>query len=165
VHAIGGSETNASEALAKRLQFTLTLTNGQVYPQKGRLYSVDRQVNVQTGSITVQTEFANPGNVLRPGGFGRLSTTTRTQQGALLVPQRAVSDLQGAYLVAVVGADNKIAIRPVKPGARVGSMWVIDEGLKPGERIVAEGMQKVKEGQVVNAKPYNPAGEPAKPQA
>jgi RND family efflux transporter MFP subunit len=165
VHAIGGNETHASEELAKRLEFTLTLTNGQVYPHKGRMYSVDRQVNVQTGAITVQTQFPNPGNVLRPGGFGRLNTTTRVQQGALLVPQRAVSDLQGAYLVAVVGADNKIAIRPVKPGARIGSMWVIDEGLKPGERIVAEGMQKVKEGQVVNAKPYNPAGQPAKPQA
>ena len=157
-----GAKPDLEEAALRRLEFTLVLTDGTTYAHKGRFYSVDRQVDVKTGSILVQTEFPNPGNVLRPGGFGRLTTTTRVQQGALLVPQRAVSDLQGSYLVAIVGADNKIAIRTVKPGARIGSMWIIDEGLKPGDRVVAEGVQKVKEGLVVNPRPYSPGAEQAK---
>ena len=113
-------------------------------------------MDVRTGSILVQVEFPNPGNILRPGGFGSISTVVRTQQAALLVPQRAVTELQGAYQIAVVGSDNKVAIRPVKVGPRIGTQWIIEEGLKPGERIVAEGVQKVRDGLQVNPKPYQP---------
>ena len=115
---------------------------------------VNREVDVRTGAILAQTVFPNPGNVLRPGGFGKIVVVVRIQQGALLVPQRAVSELQGRYLVAVVGSDNKVSLRPVKVGSRVGTMWVIDDGLKLGERVVAEGIQKVREGVQVNPKPF-----------
>ncbi len=146
----GGS----GEMIRRLLVFELTLADGSTYPHKGRFYSVDRQVDVRTGAVLVQTEFPNPGNVLRPGGFGRVSTVVNIERGALSVPERAVNELQGGYLVAVVGSDNKVAIRPVKPGPRVGGMWIVAEGLKPGERVVAEGTQKVREGLVVNPKPF-----------
>jgi membrane fusion protein, multidrug efflux system len=162
---VTGDTLEKETAALRRLEFMLQLANGETYSQKGRFYAVDRQVDVKTGSISVQTEFPNPNNVLRPGGFGRLSAVVRTQEGALLVPQRAVTDSQGAYLIAVVGADNKISIRSVKPGARIGSMWVIDEGLKPGERVVAEGVQRVKQGMVVNPRPFTEDAEKAKPAA
>jgi membrane fusion protein (multidrug efflux system) len=113
-------------------------------------------VDVRTGAILVQIEFPNPNNLLRPGGFGRISSVVRIQQGALLVPQRAVSEIQGGYLVAVLGADNKVSIRNVKVGDKSGGMWIVNEGLKAGERVVAEGVQKVQEGVVVNPKPYQP---------
>jgi membrane fusion protein (multidrug efflux system) len=144
------------EATLRQLEWQLKLADGTVYPQKGRFYALDRQVDVRTGSILVQVEFPNPGNILRPGGFGSISTVVRTQQAALLVPQRAVTELQGAYQIAVVGSDNKVAIRPVKVGPRIGTQWIIEEGLKPGERIVAEGVQKVRDGLQVNPKPYQP---------
>jgi len=152
----GGSEAE----IQRRLVFELTLADGSTYPHKGRLYAVNRQVDVRTGAVLLQASFPNPGNVLRPGGFGRVSTVAGIQRGALLVPQRAVSELQGGYLVAVVGSDNKVSIRPVKTGPRVGTMWVITEGLKPGERVVAEGTQRVREGAQVNPKPFQekPAG-------
>jgi membrane fusion protein (multidrug efflux system) len=152
----GGRE----EELRRRLDFQLTLADGSTYPHKGRLFAVNREVDVRTGAVLVQAEFPNPGNLLRPGGFGRISAVTRIQQGALLVPQSAVNELQGSYLVAVVGDDNKVSLRPVKVGAKVGTMWVVDEGLKPGERVIAEGGQKVREGVVVNPKPFQekPAG-------
>src|SRR5439155_992068 len=105
-------------------------------------YALDRQVDVRTGAILVKVEFPNPGNVLRPGGFGNISTVVRVQKSALLIPQRAVNELQGGYLVAVIGKDNKVNIRPIKVGPRVDTMWIVDEGLKPGDRIVAEGVQK-----------------------
>jgi membrane fusion protein (multidrug efflux system) len=92
--------------------------------------------------------------VLRPGGFGSISTVVRVQKNALLVPQRAVNELQGGYLVAVIGSDNKVSIRPIKVGPRVDTMWIVDEGLKPGDRVVAEGMQKVREGMEVQPKPF-----------
>jgi membrane fusion protein (multidrug efflux system) len=102
----------------------------------------------------MQIEFPNPNNFLRPGGFGNIRTVARLEKGALLVPQRAVSDVQSKFLVAVVGSDNKVAIRPVVVGEKTGSEWIISEGLKPGDRVVAEGIQKVKDGQQVNPKPY-----------
>ncbi len=153
----GGNE----EEVRRRLVFELTLADGSTFPQKGRLHAVDRQVDVRTGAVLIQAVFPNPGNVLRPGGFGRVSAVVGIQRGALLVPQRAVSELQGGYLVAVVGQDHRISIRPVKPGPRVGALWIIMEGLKPGERVVAEGTQKVRDGLVVNPKPFQekPAGE------
>ena len=125
------------------------LANGSVYPRKGRLWAVARQVDVQTGAINLQVQFPNPGNVLRPGGFGSVRTVVSVQHDASLVPQRAVTDVQGTYMVAVVGSDNKVTVRIVKPGPRTGSMWVIEDGVKPGERVVAEGVQKVKDGTLV----------------
>jgi membrane fusion protein (multidrug efflux system) len=146
----GGGE----EKVRRQLDFQLTLADGSVYPYNGRLYALNREVDVRTGAVLVQAEFPNPGNLLRPGGFARISAVTRIQQGALLVPQSAVSELQGGFLIAVVGDDNKVSLRPVKMGTRVGTMWVVDEGLKPGERVVAEGTQKVRDGVVVNPKPF-----------
>jgi membrane fusion protein (multidrug efflux system) len=148
------------EEVQRRLDFELTLSDGSIYPYKGRLYAVNREVDVRTGAVLVQAQFSNPGNVLRPGGFGRISAVTTIQKDALLVPARAVSELQGGYLIAVVGDDNKVSLRPVKVGGRAGTMWIIDDGLKLGERVVAEGTQKVRDGLVVNPKPFQerPAG-------
>ena len=142
------------DAERKQLRLELILADGTVYGRPGTFFFADRQVNESTGAIRIAGLFPNPGNVLRPGQYGRVRTSTRTQLGALLVPQRAVSELQGNYLVAVVDTGNKIAIRPVKPGARSGTMWIIDDGLKPGESVVAEGVQKVRPGMVVNPKPF-----------
>jgi membrane fusion protein, multidrug efflux system len=136
------------------LVWELELTDGSIYAEKGRFYALDRQVNIQTGSILVQIKFPNPGRVLRPGGFGNVRTVARVEKNALLVPQRAVTDVQGKYLIAIVGADDKVSIRPVNAGDKVGTMWVITEGLHPGDRVVAEGTQKVQEGLLVNPKPF-----------
>ncbi|MFZ3215021.1 MAG: efflux RND transporter periplasmic adaptor subunit [Candidatus Acidiferrales bacterium] len=149
------------DPLLHKLEFTLTLSNGAIYPLTGRLYAVNREVDVRTGAIMIESEFANPDRLLRPGGFARISTVVRIQQGALLIPQRAAYEIQGGFLVAVVGHDNKVSLRPVKMGARVGGLWVVTEGLQPGERVVAEGVQKVRDGIVVNPKPFQekPAGQ------
>lgn len=138
----------------RRLVWQLRLTDGTTYPLKGQFHALDRQVDVKTGSILVQVVFPNPGNVLRPGGFGSISTVARIQKNAVVVPQRAVSELQGGYLVAVVASDNKASLRHVKMGPKSGDLWIVEEGLKPGERVVAEGVQKVQEGTQVNPKPY-----------
>jgi RND family efflux transporter MFP subunit len=137
------------EALLRTLQWKLRLADGTIYPHIGRFYALDRQVDVRTGAILVKIQFPNPGNLLRPGGFGTVSAVVRVQKQALLVPQRAVSELQGGYLVAVIGNDNKVDIRPIKVGAKIDTMWIVNEGLKPGDRIVAEGLQKVREGMEV----------------
>jgi membrane fusion protein (multidrug efflux system) len=137
-----------------RLVWELELTDGSTYNHTGKFYALDRQVNVGTGAILMQVEFPNPDNFLRPGGFGNIRVVTRVDKGALLVPQRAVTDVQSKFLVAVVGNDNKVAIRPVVVGDKTGTEWIISEGLKPGDRVVAEGIQKVKDGQQVNPKPY-----------
>lgn len=146
----------------------LILADGRVFPHKGRLYFADRQVDERTGTIKIATLFPNPGNVLRPGQFAKIRALIETQKGALLVPQRAVNELQGRFQVAVVGPDNKVALRWVKVGERVGSLWVIDEGLKPGERVIVEGIQKVKAGMPVTPKPFEetpPAGAGSTPTA
>jgi membrane fusion protein, multidrug efflux system len=143
--------------ILRNLTWELELTDGTTYPKKGRFHALDRQVNVQTGTILLQIEFPNPGNMLRPGGFGNVRSVVKLVKGALLVPQRAVTDVQGKYLIAVVGADNKVDIRPVVTGNRYGTMWVIADGLKPGDRVVAEGTQKVQQGITVNPKPYQTA--------
>lgn len=127
----------------------LILADGSVFGQKGEVSFADRQVDVKTGTIRVAVLFPNPGNLLRPGQFGRVRALTSTQKGAIMVPQRAVLELQGSYQVAVVGPDNKVDIRPVKTGERVGNLWVIASGLKPGDRVVVEGIQKVKQGMTV----------------
>ena len=122
-------------------------------------------MDVKTGTLRLQGLFPNPGNILRPGQYARVRAITTTRKGALLVPQRAVTELQGSYQVAVVGSDNKVSIRPVKVGERVGTDWIIEEGLKPGEKIVAEGIQRVKAGMAVNPKPLKamPQAKPAQP--
>jgi RND family efflux transporter MFP subunit len=142
------------EAADKSLRLQLILADGSTYPRDGTFYFADRQVNVGTGTIRIAGLFPNPGNILRPGGYGRVRTAVRVQKDALLIPQRAVSELQGAYQVAVVDEENKVSIRTVKVGDRVGSLWIIADGLKPGERVVAEGVQKVRPGAQVNPKPY-----------
>jgi RND family efflux transporter MFP subunit len=142
------------EAADKSVRLQLILADGSTYPREGRFYFADRQVDPSTGAIRLAGLFPNPGNVLRPGGYGRVRTVVRVQQGALLVPQRAVSELQGSYQVAVVDDGNKVSIRPVEVGDRVGSEWIIADGLKPGERVVAEGVQKVRPGMQVNPKPF-----------
>jgi membrane fusion protein, multidrug efflux system len=135
-----------------RPDLDLVLADGGVYPHKGEFSYADRQVDAKTGTIRLAALFPNPGNLLRPGQFGRVRAVTDTKKGAIMIPQRAVMELQGSYQVAVVGADNKVNIRSVKTGERVDSMWVITSGLKPGERVVVEGLQKVKEGVAVNPK-------------
>ncbi len=141
-------------AADKNLRLQLILADGSTYPHEGSFYFADRQVDVGTGAIRIAGLFPNPGNILRPGGYGKVRAVIRLQQGALVIPQRAVSELQGGYQVAVVGADNKVSIRTVSVGDRVGADWVITQGLNPGERVVAEGIQKVRSGVQVNPKPF-----------
>jgi RND family efflux transporter MFP subunit len=136
-----------------RVPLQLTLANGDVYQHSGRMLFADRQVNPQTGTITMVGEFTNPGNVLRPGQYGRVRALTNLQRDALLVPQSAVSQLQGRYQVAVVGPDSHVSIRNVEPGERFGALWVISSGLRPGERVVADGTSKVRDGELVKPVP------------
>jgi len=150
----GNTSLRDEESLLRTLEFQLKLTDGSIFPRKGTFYAINRQIDVKTGAIQVQIKFPNPGNVLRPGGFGSVSTVTRIQQGALLVPQRAVTELQGGYMVALVDHDNKATLRPVKMGEKVGGWWVVEDGLKPGDRVVAEGTQQVQDGMRVTPKPY-----------
>jgi len=131
----------------------MVLSDGSIYPYKGKFIIADRQVDVKTGTIKVAAVFKNPGNILRPGQFAKVRARIKIKN-ALLVPQRAVTELQGSYQIAVVDADNKVDIRPVKAAERIDDLWVIDEGLKPGERVVAEGLQKVRQGTIVNPLPY-----------
>ncbi|MGE0827228.1 MAG: efflux RND transporter periplasmic adaptor subunit [Candidatus Binatia bacterium] len=130
----------------------LTLADGSVYPERGTFSLADRQVNLQTGTITVQGVFPNPENILRPGQYAKIRVAAETRKDALLIPQQAVQHLQGSPQVAVVGDDNKVDIRPVTVGEQVEHMWIITQGLKPGERVIVSGVQKVKTGMVVNPK-------------
>jgi RND family efflux transporter MFP subunit len=131
----------------------LVLADGSVYDHKGTFFMTDRQVDVGTGALRLAALFPNPGNVLRPGQYGRVRATTGVRTAAVIVPQRAVTELQGSYQVAVVGDDNKVAIRPVHLGERLDSTWVVEDGLKAGERVIVEGVQKVRTGAVVNPRP------------
>ena len=133
--------------------FDLILANGSIYPHKGTGLLTNRQVDTATGSIQVVCSFPNPHNILRPGQFGRLRAAAEVRRGALLVPQKSVSELQGAYQLAVVGSDNKVSIRPVTVGERVGQAWIIESGVKPGELVIVEGVQKVRNGSLVKIKP------------
>jgi RND family efflux transporter MFP subunit len=137
--------------------FDLILGDGTVYPQKGTLLLTNRQVDVTTGSIQLICAFPNPNNILRPGQFGRVRAAGETRTGALLVPQRAVTELQGTYQVAVVQDGNKVALLPVKVGERVGTMWIIESGVHPGDLVVVEGLQKVRDGSTVRIKQSAPA--------
>jgi len=142
--------TEASrEARERQFELELILSDGSIYPRKGRFFAADRHVDIQTGAIRLAGLFPNPGNVLRPGQFGRVRFISYTRIGALLVPQKAITELQGSYQVAVVGNDNKVTLRTVKVGERTGAMWIVDEGIKPGERVVVEGVQKVRDSMLV----------------
>jgi RND family efflux transporter MFP subunit len=141
-------------AAGKSLRLQLILADGSTYPYGGTFYFADRQVNQSTGAIRIAGLFQNPGNILRPGGYGKVRTAVRVQKDALLVPQRAVSELQGGYQVAVVDHENKVSIRLVKVGDRVGTEWIVADGLMQGERVVVEGAQKLRPGMQVNPKPF-----------
>ena len=147
------SEASRLEA-DKNLRLQLILADGSTYAHVGSFYFADRQVNEGTGAIRLAGLFPNPDNILRPGGYGKVRAVIRLQKDALLVPQRAVSELQGGYQVAVVDGNNKVSIRTVEVGDRVGSEWVISEGLNRGEKIVVEGVQKLRAGATVNPKPF-----------
>lgn len=134
----------------------LILSNGETYRYKGRILFANRQVDPQTGTIQIVGAFPNPHDILRPGDTCRVRAVTELIKGAILVPQRAVTELQGGYQVAVVRPDNKIDIRTVEVGERVGTMWVINQGLTPAQRVVAEGTQKVRAGLAVIPKPFTP---------
>ncbi len=131
---------------SSRVPLQLTLTNGQVYGAKGHIVFSDRQVDTQTGTIRVVGAFANPGNLLRPGQFGRIRAMTGINKSAMVVPQRAVSELQGRYQLAVVLPDNKVSIRDVKVGTRVGELWVVESGVQLGDKVITEGLAKVRDG-------------------
>lgn len=139
------TESNRYERL-KQLETQLILTDGRPYPMMGTNFAVDREIGATTGSLRVEALFPNPNYTLRPGQFAHIRLKFDTRHNAILVPQRAVSELQGAYQVAVVEAENKIHIQPVQVGERTGTQWIIEDGLHPGDRIVVEGLQKVREG-------------------
>ncbi len=145
----------------RKMLLNLILADGSVHRHQGVFAFADRQVDVRTGTIKVAALFPNPGNILRPGQFARARAQTMTKKRALLVPQRAVTELQGSYQVAVVRPDNKVDIRPVKVAERIDNLWIIDEGLRPGERVIAEGIQKIKQDMEVNPKPYGAAPQAA----
>jgi RND family efflux transporter MFP subunit len=149
-------DPNERNAYVKTLQFELLLGNGDVYPQKGTFYALDRSLDVKTGSIRYYVTFPNPGNILRPGQFGNVRFVADMKKGAMVIPQEAVNELQGSYQVAVVDENNKVSIRPVKMGERIGAMWEVTEGLKPGDRVVVQGLQKAHEGSIVAAKDWTP---------
>ena len=139
---------------ASRIPLQLTLADGSAYPHSGKIIFADRQVNTQTGTIQIVGEFPNSKNLLRPGQYARIQAPTGNITGALLVPQAAVNQQQGSYQVTVVSADNRAQLHTVEVGPRVGPLWVITSGLKPGERVVAAGAEKARNGEVVNPTPY-----------
>ena len=150
----------AAGSKPERVPLELFLVDGSLYPHPGKVAVLNRQVDATTGTFKVAALFPNPDNLLRPGQYGKIRATMSVDKGALLVPQRAVTEIQGKYLVAVVGADNKVDIRPVTVGERIGTEWIISKGLQPGEQVIAEGTQKVRPGVTVTPKPFA-AGAPA----
>jgi RND family efflux transporter MFP subunit len=154
---INGARTS-TQPWASGSGLTLILADGSTYPKPGRFLAADRQIDPKTGTIRISAVFPNPGNTLRPGQYGRVRAETRVIDDALLVPQRAVQEMQGSFQLRVLTPDNKVNTRTVKLGDRFGSRWIVDEGLKPGERVVVEGTQ-VKDGTAVNPKPFNPPAE------
>jgi membrane fusion protein (multidrug efflux system) len=145
----------------------LVLADGTVHPNQGRLDVIERAVDPTTGTLTIQFRFPNPGGLVRPGQYGRARFVLETKKGALLVPQRAVQELQNLHNVAVVGSDNKLAVKSVTVGARVGNLWVVETGLSPTDRVVVEGAQRVRPGTVVSPKtaPATQAGDGNAPPA
>jgi RND family efflux transporter MFP subunit len=144
------------QALLKRLDFELILSSGDVYPKRGKFYALDRNLDTKTGSIRYYVTFPNPGAFLRPGQFGKVRFVPDAVHNALVVPQEAVNELQGSFQVAVVDENNKVSIRPVKMGERIGAMWQVTDGLKPGDKVVVQGLQKAGEGATVTVKEWTP---------
>jgi RND family efflux transporter MFP subunit len=142
------------QANNERLELDLILADGTTYPHKGKVYFADRQVDVRTGAIRVAGLFPNPGNSLRPGQYGRVRTATQVQSGALLVPQQAIFDLQGTHQIAVVDGSDHVTIRAATLGDTVGHQWIVRDGVKPGERVIVAGVQKVRTGMLVVPKPF-----------
>jgi membrane fusion protein (multidrug efflux system) len=140
----------------KELRFDLILADGSAYPHTGEWFAADNQVDIRTGSLRVAAAFPNPGNILRPGQFARIRVLSEVKPGALLVPQRAVTELQGTNQVAIVGPDSKVHIQPVRMGRRIDHEWIVEEGLKAGDKIIVEGIQKAREGGLVNPKAWTP---------
>jgi membrane fusion protein (multidrug efflux system) len=152
LHVSGLSKAGRGDGWLRRavpIPLKLTLSDGSVYPHTGHVVFTDRQVDSQTGTIRIVAAFPNPGNILRPGQFGRVSAVKESMHGALVVPQRAVSNFQGQYQVAVVGANNKVSVRNVTVGPRVGPLWVIESGVAAGERVITEGTTKAPDGATV----------------
>jgi membrane fusion protein (multidrug efflux system) len=147
------------------LEFELILGNGNVYPQKGKFYALDRNLDPKTGAIRYEVTFSNTGNNLRPGQFGKVRFVADMKQGAMVIPQEAVNELQGNYQVAVVDQNNKVSIRPVKMGQRIDSLWEVTDGLKPGDKVVVQGVQKAREGSTVTPKEWTPPAQSPSPEA
>jgi len=145
---------NGGRRFPDDMELELVLSDGSKYPQKGKFFALDRQIDQNTGTLRVAATFPNPDNLLRPGQYARVRAVVSVAQNALEVPQRAVNELQGTYQVAVIGSDNIAHLHAVKVGARVGAQWIITDGLKPDDQIVVEGLQKVKDGTKVNVKPF-----------
>src|SRR5436190_15581909 len=156
-------DTVQREALLKRIDFDLILGDGKVYPRKGKFYALDRNLDPKTGSMHYYVTFPNPDAMLRPGQFGKVRFVPDSVQNALVVPQEAVTELQGNFQVAVVDQDNKVSTRPVKTGARIGAMWQITDGLKPGDKVVVQGVQKAREGSTVAVKEWTPPAQSPAP--
>jgi membrane fusion protein (multidrug efflux system) len=161
-YLVFASRINAVEKGTERARndLEMTLADGSVYPEKGVADVANRQVDVRTGTIQIQALFPNPNNLLRPGQFARVRAPVDIAKNAVIVPQRAVEDVQGQYQIAVVGADNKVEIRNVEVGDKAGEGWIVKSGLKSGERVVAEGLQKVRGGMTVSPKPFDAAAAP-----
>jgi membrane fusion protein (multidrug efflux system) len=153
-------KTNAEDILraGSDVPLQLTLSNGSIYPHPGKIVFADRQVDSQTGTIRIVGAFSNPGNLLRPGQFGRIRALTGFRKDALLIPQKAVTELQGRNQVAVVGADNKVSVRNVQVGERVGDLWIVTSGLNPGDRVVTDGTMKARDGATVTPRVVGPDG-------
>jgi membrane fusion protein (multidrug efflux system) len=153
-------DTEKRQALLKSIDFDLILGNGNLYPRKGKFYALDRNLDPKTGSIRYYVTFPNPDAALRPGQFGKVRFVPDTVKNALVVPQEAVTELQGNFQVAVVDQNNKVSIRPVKTGERIGAMWQITDGLQPGDRVIVQGLQKAREGSLVKVKEWAPPANP-----
>jgi RND family efflux transporter MFP subunit len=149
-------EADERQRYVNSLEFDLILGNGNLYPQKGKFYALDRNLDTKTGSIRYEVTFPNPGNILRPGQFGKVRFVADMKKGAMVIPQEAVNELQGNYQVAMVDTDNKGHIRPVKMGERIGALWEVTDGLKPGDKVIVQGWQKVREGSPVTVKEWTP---------
>jgi membrane fusion protein (multidrug efflux system) len=156
----GPTAINKAERIVKEGTLELILADSSVFPHRGTATVANREVDIRTGTLTVIGQFPNPGNLLRPGQYAKVRATIETRPGALLVPQRAVQEVQGTYQVAVVGADNVVSMRSVTPGPRVGTQWLIEGGLNPGERVIVEGLQKVRNGLTVAPTPAPAAAQP-----
>ncbi|HEY2713643.1 MAG TPA: efflux RND transporter periplasmic adaptor subunit [Chthoniobacterales bacterium] len=152
-------DADERERYLKGLQFDLILGNETLFPHKGEFYAEDRNLDAQTGAIRIELTFPNPGNLLRPGQFGKVRAVIEQQRGALVIPQEAVTEVQGNQTVAIVGNDGTISIRQVAMGERAGGMWQVTKGLKPGEKVVVKGMQKTQPGSPVRVTEWSPSGE------